>query len=179
MDPRRIQKTGTQGLSKKHKDNKDIIGAFQKRGTGGIEIPRISIFRLATQSIPDDTWTAVNFDYQEVDDLQIHEDIPSTNLNFTAESAGFWVINSSATFDDNDQHGRGIEFYLNNINTPLPQSTIAADASMAKDSGDVTLQSNFMIGINEGDTLKMKVWQDSNSTINLEHASFQAFRIGK
>lgn len=178
MDPRRISNPGVAGLSQRHKENRETINALQKRAFGGIELPKLSVYRLSNQSIADDTWVAVSFDYQEVDDLAIQEDLPSTNFNFDAESAGFWVINSSATFNGNDQHGRELRFYLNDT-VSLPQSEMAADASMAKDSGEVTMQSNFMLQINEGDTLLMKVWQDSNSTINLTHASFQAFRIGK
>lgn len=177
MDPRRISNPGVSGLAQRHKDNRDTINAFQKRAFGGIELPKLSVFRLSNQAITDETWTAVSFDYQEVDDLQIHEDLPSTNFIFDAETAGFWVINTSATFNGNDQHGREIRCYLNDT-VSLPQSEMAADASMAKDIGEVTLQSNFMITVNEGDTLSLKVWQDSNSTINLTHASFQAFRIG-
>lgn len=181
MDPRRIQKTGTQGLAQKHKDNRSKIGSFQKQGTGGVQLPHISVFILetvpASQVIPHNTWTSVNFDYQEIDNYSIQEDIGNPNFNFTSETSGFWLFTTSATFDNNDQHDREIKCVLNNT-TDLPQSLSCISATAAKGSGFVSIQSHFMVSVNEGDSLKMQVKQTSNDDRDLNHASFQGFKIG-
>jgi len=177
MDPRRIQQRGVAGLAKRHKDNLEIIDTNQGRA-GQIELPRFSCFRLTNQAILEDTWTSVLFDYQESDEYKIQSDVGNADFIFTAETAGFWVINTAATFNGNDQHTREMKCVLNN-STDLPQSEMANDASAAKSTDEVTLQSNFMVSINEGDNLRIQVLQDSNSTINLIHASFQGFRIGR
>lgn len=178
MDPRRIQKTGTQGLAQKHKDNRSKIGSFQKQGTGGVQLPHISCFRLSNQSVADNTWVKILFDYQEIDNYSIQSDIGASDFRFDAETSGFWFISLSVTFNSNSQHTRELRCLLNNL-TKLPQSSVAADASAAKAvDEEVTLQSNFMVSINEGDFLEVQVYQDSNSTINVKHASFQGFKIG-
>lgn len=175
MDPRRIPEIGLSGLAKRHKDNKEIIDNTQTRGAG-IELIRFSCFRSEIQEIVHDVWSPVYFDYQETDEYGIQYAINNPNFNFTAETAGFWVINSSATFAENAQHAREIRCTLNGT-TPLPQSHIGIDASGAKSTNEVTVQSNFMLSINEGDSLRIEVFQDSNENVDLTYASFQAFKI--
>ena len=177
MDPRRIQQTGVAGLAKRHKDNREIIDNTQTRSTL-IDLPRFSCFRLAAQVIPDDTWTSVLFDYQETDEYEIQSDVGNADFIFTAETAGFWVIDTAVEFDTNDQQQREIRCLLNGA-TVLQQSQLAIAADAGKGGDGVFLQSNFMISINEGDALEVQVFQNSNNNRNLNHASFQGFRIGR
>lgn len=177
MDPRRIKKTGAQGAAKANKQNQQRIDAIQSRASGDVQIPRVSFLRQEAQTIPDTTWTGVDYDFEEYDDNLLHVGTTDSEFVFGSESAGVWQINIYCNWESNTTGSRHIRVMLND-EQEIPQSYMREVATSATSAGASFLQSNFMITVSESDVLSVQVAQFSGDPLDLLGASFQAFRIG-
>jgi hypothetical protein len=177
MDPRRIKKTGNAGAAKNNKEAAQRLGNLQSRSSGNIEIPRVSLFRNEAQTIPDSTWTGVDFDFEEYDEWGLHTGAGDDEFVFDEPAAGVWQVNIHTRWDLNTVGSRHVRVMLNGAQE-IPQSQMRELASSSTAGGASLLQSNFMITIAEDDVLSVEVAQYSGDPLDLTKATFQAFRLG-
>jgi hypothetical protein len=176
-DPRRVTTAGTAGLAQSANATSKRAAAVQSRASGGLVIPRVSVFRKEAQSIPHNTWTGVLFDFEEFDTDLVHEGTTDDQFVFTTDTAGVWMISMGCYWGTNETASRRMRVRINDTAT-LPQSEVRIMATGATADGDAVLQSAFMATLQEGDTISVQVAQFSGDPVNITMAYFQAHRIG-
>jgi hypothetical protein len=177
MDIRRVTSGGTVGVAQSSNDNAKRAEAIQSRASGGLLIPRVSVFRKEAQTIPHNTWTGIGFDFEEFDTDLIHEGATDDEFLFTTDTAGVWSISMGAYWATNTTASRRMRLRINDTAT-LPQSETRIMATGATADGDAVLQSAFIATLQEGDSIKAQVAQFSGDPVDITLAYFQAFRIG-
>jgi hypothetical protein len=175
MDPRRIHIGTPESAALAANDLNKRTGAIQNRGSGGLDIPRISLFRKDTQAIPDNTWTGVEFDFEEFDTDELHGD-NDDEMVFSAITSGVWQISMGAFWEANLDASRRMRLLINGA-TALPQSIARIMASGSSATGLALVQSSFIASFQEGDVISCQVAQYSGITLDITEAYFQAFKI--
>lgn len=176
MDPRRIRKTGTAGNAQANFESSKRLDTFQNDSYDN-QLARISTLLKTSQPIPDSTWTGVNFDFDEFDDYGIHTGTNDYDFVFEDSNAGVWSVTMYSLWESDTTGSRNMRVMINETEM-VPQSYMRLLASSSTAAGSCIIQSNFLITVQDGDTLSVEVAQYSGGDLDLEGASFQAFRIG-
>jgi hypothetical protein len=127
----------------------------------GMHSARCEVSRLAAQSIPDDTWTTVEWT-AEVDLGAMH---PTDDAVVYARRAGTFRSTWGAVFAANATGQRGVRILLEG--SPIPGTTVLVDAS----AGVTSLQTSWSSTMDAGDSLRLQVFQDSGGALDLQTTS--------
>lgn len=177
MSITRLQEIGTIGAAQKNAETQRRVDSIQSRNSGDTQIPRLSIFRQASQTLVDNIWEDIDFDFEEFDNNELHTGDEEADLLFSTDNSGIWVFMLSAEFDTNTTGSRRIRVLLNR-NETISNSRNMEMATASSATGDSIIQSQFMFNCNEGDTVSIQVAQYSGGDLDLISASCQCFRLG-
>lgn len=81
----------------------------------GIANPQVEcarVYHSVDQSIPNNAWTALNFDSESFDTDTIHDTV-TNNTRLTCKTAGKYLIIGQSRFNGNATGGRGLAIYRN------------------------------------------------------------------
>jgi len=113
-----------------------------------------------TQSIPDTTWTELNWDTDLIDPCGLHSPT-SNNSTIFPKTPGWYRLTALANFASNVTGSRQIRF-LKNGNV-IDRSTAASGGSSASAT---VLFTSVMIYVDDGDNLRSEVYQSSSGALN-------------
>ena len=177
MDERRVNIGTPEALAQATVDVSKRAGAIQNRASGGLDLPRVSLFRQEAQEIPDSSWTAVALNFEEFDTHELHTTANQDELVFNAETAGVWAISMGVFWEPNTDASRRIKLLINGV-SDLPQSIARIMAEAATADGAALVQSSFIASFQESDGVSFQVIQFSGVALDIQSAYLQGFRIG-
>lgn len=139
----------------------------------------VSLRRTTTQSIPNNTQTAVSFDTEGWDTDAFHSTGTNpTRITVPTGKAGKYLVTGWAHFAANTTGKRGIQFLVNGTaasaqNGVYPTQGVGDEAS---------LELTAVLDLAVGDYIEMAVFQNSGGALNLNtggaHPKFQASLLG-
>lgn len=116
--------------------------------------------RTTTQSIPNNTWTAINFDAEDFDNYGGHDN--STNPDrYTVQKTGVYVLTGSGDLVQNATGTRGVRFTVNG--TAVPGSAVGPNAG-ASDLWSASIST--VLSLTAGDIVRLEVLQVSTAALN-------------
>ncbi|OGR66369.1 MAG: hypothetical protein A2X30_10630 [Elusimicrobia bacterium GWB2_63_16] len=142
--------------------------------SGVIGMPMQSMARAygaASVGVPSSTlWQPVSVD-AKFEDTQGEYD--TTTQKFTATTGGLYLVAGHVWIAANATGSRGIGVGINGSATPLKQATDVRAAGVS--TSDLTLSS--VIRLLPGEFLRLMVYQDSGSTLNVGNATFDVVKL--
>ncbi len=123
-----------------------------------------SVSRYNAQTISNNTWTAISFEYANWDnvssDVSLHWSATSNPTRLTSRSGGIYVITASVTFDTNVTGVRGVSIRYNGSQYHSTQVIPAY-------SGDLHVSTSAILDLGGGSIyVEMMVFQNSGGDLN-------------
>ena len=86
--------------------------------------PAARVYHDSNQSIPNDTWTALNFNQEHFDTANMHNNI-TNNTRLTCTVAGVYHLSAIMHFASNTSFQRGIRFVMNGTDNNATKTGLA------------------------------------------------------
>lgn len=123
--------------------------------------PPLCIMRQTTvQSIASAGWVSILFDTEDVDRDNGHSTVTNTS-RYTAQTAGYYTVNSIVTFAANNVNDRGAGLAVNGA---LQNGKIVFMQAVTGQFS--TSQINSTVFLNVNDYLETQGWQESGGALN-------------
>jgi len=122
---------------------------------------RARAYISADQSIPNNSWTKVEFDAEDFD--QQSEFDSATNYRFTATVTGYYQVNCRVEFDYHTAGSRGIAIYVN--------GAVNSYGSSFMGSAAIGALVNDIVYLTAGQYIEVFVFQDSGGALDLNSGS--------
>lgn len=126
--------------------------------------PHARLRHSTTQSIPNTTLTAINFDTEDADTDGGHSTV-TNNFSYVAQTAGVYLVDVVSAWVANGTGKRHLEILANNT-TIHGASSFPVGFSTAH-NGHVS----FAVPMSVGDDVRARVYQDSGGALNITNAS--------
>lgn len=86
-----------------------------------LAVPVLAVYQGTTQSLTNNTWTAINMDNTVLDTYGGHSNV-TNNSRYTAQVAGIYVVQGTVAFASNNANMRGARIHKNG-SLPYPGFT--------------------------------------------------------
>lgn len=132
-----------------------------------------SVYKSATQSIPDSTWTELTFDTEAFDTNSMHSTSSNTG-RINGRYAGVYICIANVKFAS-DGAGTGVR----GIRIKLNGTVVAESSEEQVGTGDIFLNMSTTVNMTTGasDYVTLEVYQTSGGALNvgsgLEYTNFQ------
>lgn len=133
------------------------VGAL---GNFTIGVPFFSGYQVSTQSITNNTWTAVTLDSEYFDDDGGHSTVTNTS-RYTCQVAGRYVITGTVFFSPNATGLRGSKITKNGTTVTGSTSFLAAAPSVGS-----TALCTIPVQLAVGDYVEVFAWQGSGGALS-------------
>jgi len=160
------------------KDSTTFLRGDNTFQTIGTNTPAFLATRSSNQSIPNATYTKVQFDTEVFDTDSCYDN--STNYRFTPTVAGKYFVTAQAGFENFNGTGHRVIWTIYKNGSAY---SIVGDMALSTDSGaDPALIISTTVDMNgSSDYLEVFVYQNSGGSVNIINTStyvkFQAYKI--
>jgi hypothetical protein len=129
--------------------------------TDGLSVNNLgcSVYQPNDQSIPNETFTRVEFSVKNFDDRDEFDS--STNYEFTATEAGRYMVVGVVKYRAPPSGTKSISKLMVNA------SEVATNDFDSNGAGDFSSPVSKLVELQAGDTLYLETYQDSGGTLNL------------
>lgn len=128
--------------------------------------PHAQLYKTATQSLTNSTWTDVTWPVEEYDNDGGHSTSSNTN-RYVAQTAGKYMVSGALAFTTNASGTRGIRLV---VNGSLAANAIAGtQVLVSTSSGFATCihMSASIVTLGVGEWVGMQAWQSSGGALTL------------
>lgn len=152
----------------------DDAGSIAGPLGGGIPTHHgVKATRATTQSIPNATWTPVQFTAEEWDTDTYHDNsVNPSRFTVPADRAGYYRLTAHAAWDVS---ANGDRYYAFRVNGGSQQGTVSGQYRTSIYYNDLT---TLEVHLAVGDYAELMVYQDSGGALDVRSAIFSASLMG-